>query len=177
MAEQKALTAQVQDFQKGVRTRMKQRYSQNYKVIIFQPKDIVTLRIPKEDRAATDNHREVVMIKSIPHEDRHEIQTSCGVLNCLYPAGELIVISSVNQESYSPNFVGVPSKPISLYVVVAKIGTSNKVAVHCNCKKCILLSLDATVGRIRFNAPSIVTIFAVNVEMCRGRRFVEMWRY
>ncbi len=46
--EQKALIAQVHDFEEGVRTRMKQKYSQNHKVVIFQPEDIVTLRIRKE---------------------------------------------------------------------------------------------------------------------------------
>lgn len=48
---------------------------------------------------------------------------------------ELNVIPSVAQESYRPTFVGVPGKPISLHAVAAKIGTSNKVPVHCNCKK------------------------------------------
>lgn len=92
VADQKALIAQDQDFQEGVRTRMKQKYSRNHRVIIFQPEDIVTLRIPKEDRAATDNHQVVVMIKRIPHEGRHEIQTRFGVLDRLYPTGELNVI-------------------------------------------------------------------------------------
>ncbi len=44
---------------------------QNHKVINFEPDDIVTLCISKEDRAATDNHRVVVMIKSISHEGHH----------------------------------------------------------------------------------------------------------
>lgn len=73
LAEQEPLTAKVQDFQEGVRTRMKQKYARNHKVIIFELDDIVTLPIPKEDRAATDNRRVVVIIKSIPHEGRHQI--------------------------------------------------------------------------------------------------------
>lgn len=165
VADQKALIAQVQDFQEGVRTRMKQKYSRNHKVVIFQPEDIVTLRIPKEDRAATDNHRVVVMIKSIPHEGRHEIQTRFGVLDRFYPTGELNIIPSVDQESYRSSFIGVPTKPISLHAVAAKIGTSNKVAVHCSCKKCVLLSLDVNVGRVGFSAPNIVTILAMTAEM------------
>lgn len=53
---------------------MKQKYARNHKVITFEPDDIVTLRVPKEDRAAADNHKVVVMVKSIPHEGRHQIQ-------------------------------------------------------------------------------------------------------
>ncbi len=82
-----------------------------------------------------NNHRVVVMIKSILHQRRHEIQTRIGILDRFYPTGELNVIPSVDQESYRSSFVGVPIKPISLHVVAAKIGTSNKIAVHCNCKE------------------------------------------
>ncbi len=46
---------------------MKQKYSQNHKVFIIQPEDSVTFQIPKEDRAASDNHMGVVMIKRISY--------------------------------------------------------------------------------------------------------------
>lgn len=49
LAEHEFLTAKGQDFQEGVRTRMKQKYARNHKVVTFGPDDIVTLRIPKED--------------------------------------------------------------------------------------------------------------------------------
>ena len=114
---------------------MKQKYARNHKVIIFELDDIVTLRISKEDQAATDNHRLVVMIKSIPHEGRHQIQTKFAILDRLYPTGELNVIPSIDQDSYRKGFLGAPTNLITLHAVVAKIGTSNKVAVSCNCKK------------------------------------------
>ncbi len=74
------------------------------------------------------------MIKNIPHERRHEIRTRFGALDRFYPNGELNVIPFVNQESYRSSFIGVPTKPIFLYAVAAKIGTSNKVVVHYSCK-------------------------------------------
>ncbi len=114
---------------------MKQKYSQNHKVVIFQSKDIVTLWIPKEDGVATDNPRVVVMIKSILQEGRYEIQTRFSVLDRLYPTEELNTIPSVYQEIYKSSFVEIPTKPISLHVIAAKIETSNKVPVHCICKK------------------------------------------
>ena len=75
------------------------------------------------------------MIKSILHEARYEIQSRCGVLGCLYPTWELNIIPSVDQKSCRSRLVGVPIKLISLHAVVAKIEISNKVAVHCCCKK------------------------------------------
>lgn len=53
--------------------------------MVFQENDIITLQIPKKDYATTDNHRVVVMIKSIPHEGRYQVQIRFGNLDCLYP--------------------------------------------------------------------------------------------
>lgn len=64
---------------------MKHRYAQSHKVVVFQENDIVTLQILKEDCAATDNHWVMVMIKSIPHESRRQIQTRFSILDRLYP--------------------------------------------------------------------------------------------
>ena len=114
---------------------MKQRNLRNHEVITFEQDDIVILRIPKDDRAATDHDRVVVMIKSIPHEGRHQIKTKFGILDRLYPTGELNVISSVDQDGYRKDFLGASTKLITLHSVAAKIDTSNKVAVSCNCKK------------------------------------------
>ncbi len=75
------------------------------------------------------------MIKSILYEERHQIQTKFGILNRLYHTGELNVILSVDQHGYRKDFLGATTKLITLHAFVAKIGTSNKVAVSCNCKK------------------------------------------
>ena len=82
-----------------------------------------------------DNHGVVVMIKSIPYEKRHQIQTKFGILDRLYPTRELNVIPFFDQDGYRKDFLGAPIKFITLHTVAAKIGTSNKVAVSCNCKK------------------------------------------
>lgn len=114
---------------------MKNKYARNHKVVVFQENDIVTLQISKEDRAATDNHRVVVMIKSIPYEGRHQIQTRFGILDRLYPTGELNAITLVDQKYYKADLLAAPSKSVSSHAVAGKITTSNKVAVSCNCKK------------------------------------------
>ena len=132
---------------------MKQKYSQNHKVVIFQSKDIVTLRIRKEDWVATDNHRVVVMIKSVPQEGRYEIQTRFSVLDRLYPTEELNTIPSLYQKIYKSSFMEIPTKPISLHVVAAKIKTSNKVPVHCICKKMCIPQSRCSCRKSRVQCP------------------------
>ncbi len=85
LKDQMALTTQVREFQEGVRTRIQKKYSRNHNVVTFQPGEIVTLRISKKDQASTDNHKLMYMVKDIPHDGRHHLQTQFGVLNRLYP--------------------------------------------------------------------------------------------
>ena len=94
--EQANVTAQVQQFQEGVRSRMKKKYSRNHNVVTFEIDQVVTLRIPKEDRATTDNHRVLCMIKEILYEGRHRIQIKFDILDCLYSTSELNVVLSVD---------------------------------------------------------------------------------
>ena len=134
-AENKTLIAKVQDFQQEVKTNMKQNHSQNHNVITFEPDDIVTFCIPKKDRAATDDQRVVVMIKSIPYEGRHKIRARFCMLDQVYPTSEPNIIPSVDQDGYRKDFLEAPTKLVTLHAFAAKFGTSNKVAVSGNCKK------------------------------------------
>ncbi len=77
--DQIALTIQVWESQEGVRTNMQKKYSRNHNVVIFQPGEIVTFLILKEDRASTDNHRLICMLKDIPHNEHHLLQTQFDV--------------------------------------------------------------------------------------------------
>lgn len=114
---------------------MKKKYSRNHKVVTFEIDQVVTLRIHKEDRATTDNHQLLCMIKEIPHEGRHKLQTKFGILDRLYPTSELNVVPSADQEAYRLDFQNASTKTISLHAVAKKVGTSNKVAITCLCKK------------------------------------------
>ena len=94
--EQANITAQVQQFQKRVRTQIKKKYSRNHNVVTFEIDQVVMLRIPKEDYATTDNNWVLCMIKEIPHEGRYRIQIKFGILDCLYPTSELNIVLSVD---------------------------------------------------------------------------------
>lgn len=66
---------------------------------------------------------------------RHRIQTKFSILDRLYPTSELNAVSLVDQEAVRPQFQSAPSKELSLDAVAQKVGTSNKVAITCGCKK------------------------------------------
>lgn len=63
----------------------------------------------------------IVMIKSIPHEGRHQIQTRFGILDCPYPNGELNAIPLIDQKHHKADLLTASSKIISLHTVIGKI--------------------------------------------------------
>ncbi len=114
---------------------MQKKYSRNHNVVTFQPDKIVTLSIPKKDRASTDNHRFICIAKDIPHYWRNLPQTQFAVLDWLHPIGELNVVPEVDQTAFCSEFENALSKAIILHAVAAKVETSDKVAVFCTYKK------------------------------------------
>ncbi len=83
---------------------MKKKYFRNHKVVIFEIDQLVTLRISKGNRATTDNHRLLCMIKEIPYEGQNRIQTKFSILDRLYSTIELNVVPSVDQNAYRLDF-------------------------------------------------------------------------
>ena len=129
------LTTQVWEFQECVRTRVQKQYTQNYNVVTFLSGDIVTLCILKKDRASTNNHGPLYMVKNIPNDGRHFLQIQFSVLDRLYPTRELNVVPEVNQIVLRSEFEKASSKAITLHALATKVRTSNKVAVCYTCKK------------------------------------------
>ncbi len=83
---------------------MKKKCSWNHNVVIFEIDQVVTLGIPKEDRATIDSHRLLCMIKEILPEEQNRIQTKFGILDQIYPTSELNVVSSVDWDTYQLSF-------------------------------------------------------------------------
>ncbi len=130
-----ALTTPIRKFQEGVRTRMQKKYSRNHNVVTLQPGKIVTLCIPKEDQASTDNHRLKSMVKNITNDGRNLLKTQFGVLNRFYLIGELNIVPEIDQTVLRSEFKNAPSKAITLHALAVKFETSNKIAVSCACKE------------------------------------------
>lgn len=75
------------------------------------------------------------MVKNISHNGRHLLQTRFGILDRLYPTGELNIVLEVDQTGLRSKFENASSKAITLHAVAAEVETSNKVAVFFTCKK------------------------------------------
>lgn len=71
------------------RTRMVNRDQQVNPLILFAIGDLVSLRIPRKDRHATDNKRILCRIISIPHPGLYKLQTEYGILEKQSPVREL----------------------------------------------------------------------------------------
>jgi hypothetical protein len=57
LQQQHTLEHNTQLHQEGVRKRMSNKYAKGHKIAVFEVGEIATVRVPKEDRAATDNKR------------------------------------------------------------------------------------------------------------------------
>jgi len=71
---------------------MVQKYLMRYSPERFQPGDFVTLKIPQEDRASTDNLRIYCRVVKESHPNRHQLQTKYGILATHYPTKKLLRI-------------------------------------------------------------------------------------
>ena len=72
-----------------VRERMATRYNKRHNVEIFELGDIISVGIPRENRAKTDDRRLYCRIIAKQHPDRHQLLSKYGILIGLYPTKAL----------------------------------------------------------------------------------------
>jgi hypothetical protein len=58
----------------------------------FQSGEFVTLKIPREDRASTDNLRIYCKVIKEPHPNQYQLQSKHGILTIHYPIKDLLRI-------------------------------------------------------------------------------------
>ncbi|KAI9789610.1 MAG: hypothetical protein M1816_005919 [Peltula sp. TS41687] len=117
----------------GVRTRMTVKYGRQHTIEQFQEGDVVTLKIPKEDRTAADNRRIPCIVVKVLHPDRHQFQTEYGILKTHYPVRELLQVpSDVASEMRTRIAQAGITKQITLHRAAALASTSDRVGVSCN---------------------------------------------
>ncbi len=121
--------------------------------MIFQIDQLVTLRIPKENRATTDNHRLLCMIKEIPHEGRHRIKTKFGILAQL---GSLMSFLQLINMPIDWTFKMLLLKQYLFMLWQRKLVQVTKLRLRVYAKNHAILGPDATVAKIRLNVHSIV---------------------
>lgn len=115
---------------------MSQKYDNVHKIVTFEVNEIVTLAIPRDDRAATDSTRIVCKVLAVPHFNRHQLQSRYGVLDKFYPTR---VLNQVPEESWSDLnteiFAEASKEEITLHHAAQLDARSKHVAVSCSCTK------------------------------------------
>ena len=71
------------------RNKMANQYNKHFVIDNFETDAIVSLRIPKEDRGTLDYSRLYARVLQQPHPGRYQLQTQHGILDRLFPTGEL----------------------------------------------------------------------------------------
>jgi len=87
-----SIEKEVQTRISDARVKMVKKHSKRHSPEIFQPGDFVTLKIPREDRASTDNLRIYCQVIKEPHPNRYQLQCKQGILAAHYPTKELLRI-------------------------------------------------------------------------------------
>ena len=119
-----------------VRERMATRYNKRHNVEIFEVRDIISVGIPREDRAKTDNKRLYCRIIAKPHPDRHQLLSQYGILIGLYPTKALQRASPMLEHEFPPlNMEDIEhQKTITLANAARQASTSVRISVSCTCK-------------------------------------------
>ena len=112
------------------------RYNKRHNVEIFEVEDIISVGIPREDRAKTDNKRLYCRIIAKPHPDRHQLLSQYGILIGLYPTKALQRASPMLEHEF-PIFSAENIEhqtTITLANAARQASTSVRVSVSCTCK-------------------------------------------
>ncbi|KAI9881899.1 MAG: hypothetical protein M1823_006389, partial [Watsoniomyces obsoletus] len=66
------------------REKMSQKYNKRWAVDVFEPGDLVTLKIPRENRTSTDSRRMFCFVVDRPFANTYELRCRHGILNRFY---------------------------------------------------------------------------------------------
>jgi transposase InsO family protein len=113
------------------RARMALKYSKRHDIQHFDVGDIVSLKVPREDRTSTDNRRLFAQILEEPYSHRYKVLTLSGPIKRLIPTKELGVVD----KALWPDIVIPRSiKEVTLGMAAREASTSARVGVSCQCK-------------------------------------------
>jgi len=115
---------------------MAQRYNKRHAVHIFDVGDMVSVGIPREDRAKTDNKRLYAKVIAKPQPERHQLLTKYGVLVNLYPTKDLQPATDLmSLEIDIPDTPQARETTLTLANAAHQASTTTRVSVSCTCKK------------------------------------------
>jgi len=125
----------MQQYAAKARERACKKYNKAHTIGQFSPGDIISLKIPKEDRAATDPHRMFARVLEENHTNCYKLQTQFGMLQRFYPVSQLLQVPMVAAEDIE-NIISRKemNTTLSLHAAAARVSTSERIAISCNCK-------------------------------------------
>ncbi|RFU26806.1 hypothetical protein B7463_g9535, partial [Scytalidium lignicola] len=113
------------------RVRMVEKYLKKHDIQHFDIGDIVSIKVPREDRTVTDNRRLFGRILDEPHSHRYKVITQSGIINRLMPTKDLRVVD----KSLWPDITILEStKQITLTLATREASTSQRIRISCQCK-------------------------------------------
>jgi hypothetical protein len=110
---------------------MSKKYSKKHDIQHFEIGDIVSIKVPREDRTSTDNRRLFARILEEPYSHRYKVITYSGVIKRLIPTKELGVVEpALWPDILIPN----STNQVALGTAARDASTSERVGVSCQCK-------------------------------------------
>jgi len=130
-----AIEIEVHPHAAKARQRSASKNNKRHTIEAFPPGDVVSIRVSKKDRTATDPHRIFCRVLAVPHHGRYKLQTAHEVLNVHYPVSVLTRVPPEARLDAAANIpeTGLPNI-ITLHAASAKMSTSERISVSCNCK-------------------------------------------
>jgi hypothetical protein len=115
----------------NARAKMAQKYSKKHNIQHFDIGDIVSLKVPREDRTSTDNRRLFGRILEEPYSHRYKVLTCSGIIKRLIPTKELGVVATA---LWSDINIPKTTKEVTLGLAAREASTSARVGISCQCK-------------------------------------------
>jgi hypothetical protein len=115
-----------------LRAQMAQKYSTRHDIQHFEIGDIVSLKVPREDKTSTDNWRPFGRILNEPYPYRYKVVTLSGNLKRVIPTKELGLVQEILWSD-----INIPEsiKKVTLGIAARESSTNARVGISCQCKK------------------------------------------
>jgi hypothetical protein len=118
----------AQNSARTAKARMVKKYSKRYDIQNLQVGDIVSLKVPREDRTSTDNRRLFTRILEEPYSYRYKIITLSGTIKRLIPIKEL---GAVDEALWPDINIPKSKKEVTLGLAARKASTGARVGISC----------------------------------------------
>jgi len=93
----------------GQQDKIQKKHAKQHTIEVFLPGDLVSLKIPREDRVATDNLRVLSHVVKQSRPNRYQLLTKHGLRANTYTANTLLRVPSSAQEGINSEIPPLPA--------------------------------------------------------------------